>query len=573
MSPAIHRHHYTMMLVLAVSLALLARAVWQPALTHSIDVWGFVLLALAAEALPVELPRGRGTVSVSFPIIFAGAMIFGPAAGIFVGIIGTVQARELTGAVPWQGVLLNRLQLGLAGGLSGVVYATVSRWNGPLAPWLALILGGTTYFVINAGSVALMLSLFYKVPLWSFVRTTMMGAVASYLALIPVTYVMMAAYKSVGFPGLVLFFLPLLVARHSFQMYTEVRRSYDDMVRALADALEARDSYTAGHAERVGQIAMGLGRALGLSEDRLELIGLAGLLHDIGKIAVPDRILNKKNRLTGAERATMRRHPVIGYGIVRHIKFLEDGVKWVRHHHEQWDGTGYPEGLKGEEIPLGARIIAVADSLDAMLSDRPYRMARRLVQAAEELSKNSGTQYDPKIIETFLRLCADRQFVNRTLRQPAPLSPETVERLLAVARESEARAHVAAASAVAEQERPLKRYRVKRVQYVLTRKIKRGSGVKVFGPSAGQPPRQPVPETRPGPKGGGRPGGAGDGAPDPSPGPGAGASKDARSPAKRPPRAKKARDAGAQEGSAPAKAADAAPASVKRRHSRGDGIG
>lgn len=487
MKPRIHRHHYTMMAALGLGWALFAHFTWTPGLLREPEVWGFFALTVLAEALPVELPRGRGTVSVSFPIIFAASIVFGPAVGFFVGSFGTLSLRQLSGVVPWQGVVLNRLQLGLAGGLSGLVFRAVATPGaGAIAPWVALILGGATYFLVNAGSVALMLSLLYRIPLWSFVRTTMLGPMGSYLGLIPITYVMVAAYESVGFLGLALFFLPLLVARHSFQMYNAIRRSYDDMVAALADALEARDAYTAGHAQRVGEIAMGLGRALHLSEDRLELVGLAGLLHDIGKIAVPDRILNKKTALSRAERAVMRRHPLIGHGIVRHIKFLEDGVRWVRHHHEEWDGTGYPDGLVGESIPLGARIISIADSIDAMLSDRPYRMARRLTQAAEELARHSGRQYDPRLVEAFLRLCGDRRFVNETLRQPAPLAPKDVERLIALARESASRAEAAAGAELEPAPPRPKRYRVKRVRYVLTRRIQPGSGVKVFGEPPGE---------------------------------------------------------------------------------------
>jgi ribonuclease P protein subunit RPR2 len=172
-------------------------------------------------------------------------------------------------------------------------------------------------------------------------------------------------------------------------------------VRALSNAVEARDAYTSNHAERVTAYGMEIARALGLSVSDAPDLEFGFLLHDIGKLAIPDSILYKPGRLTQGERALVVQHPVVGAEIVRHIEFLAEPLQVVRHHHERWDGSGYPDGLAGEEIPLSARVFAVADVLDALTSDRPYRSASQLDVAREMIVAESGRHFDPRVIEAF----------------------------------------------------------------------------------------------------------------------------------------------------------------------------
>jgi putative nucleotidyltransferase with HDIG domain len=181
----------------------------------------------------------------------------------------------------------------------------------------------------------------------------------------------------------------------------ELRRSYMATVRALSNAVEARDAYTGKHAERVTAYGLELIKAMGIEIPEEQELEFGFLLHDIGKVAIPDAILYKPSTLTEKERALMAQHPVIGAQIVRGIEFLSDAVKVVRSHHERWDGTGYPDGLAGEEIPLSARVFAVADVLDALTSDRPYRPASTLRVAREMIEAESGTHFDPSIIAVF----------------------------------------------------------------------------------------------------------------------------------------------------------------------------
>jgi HD-GYP domain-containing protein (c-di-GMP phosphodiesterase class II) len=181
----------------------------------------------------------------------------------------------------------------------------------------------------------------------------------------------------------------------------ELRRSYVATVRALSNAVEARDAYTGKHAERVTAYGIALAQATGLNTDMLPELEFGFLLHDVGKVGVPDAILFKPGSLSQDEFALIAQHPVIGSEILRDVDFLGEGKLVVRHHHERWDGTGYPDRLKGDDIPLAARVFAVADALDALTTDRPYRRGTRFSRAREEIRANSGSQFDPDVIDAF----------------------------------------------------------------------------------------------------------------------------------------------------------------------------
>jgi HD-GYP domain-containing protein (c-di-GMP phosphodiesterase class II) len=190
--------------------------------------------------------------------------------------------------------------------------------------------------------------------------------------------------------------------REAQQRELQLRASYEATVRALADAVEARDAYTARHAERVAAYGLEIARACGMDRPADDPdLEFGFLLHDIGKIAISDAILYKPGRLTDDERDDMRRHPVIGEEIVRGIDFLAGARQVVRSHHERWDGTGYPDRLAGEQIPLPARVFAIADTFDALTSDRPYRAAASFREARRVIAAASGTQFDPTVADAF----------------------------------------------------------------------------------------------------------------------------------------------------------------------------
>ncbi len=193
------------------------------------------------------------------------------------------------------------------------------------------------------------------------------------------------------------------IAIENSRLYTDLKKSFYETVGALAEAMEKKDRYTGGHTKRVVQYSTAIAEQLNLGPELLERLRLAGLLHDIGKIGIEDRILKKQAGLEPDERQVMQSHPEVGYDIMSRVEGLRDVIGGMRYHHERWDGKGYPLGLKGEDIPLVARIIAVADAYDAMVSTRPYRKGMDPQVAYDEIVRNSGSQFDPRVVEGFVK--------------------------------------------------------------------------------------------------------------------------------------------------------------------------
>jgi len=195
------------------------------------------------------------------------------------------------------------------------------------------------------------------------------------------------------------------VAQRTNQLRSALKRvemTYDETLQALGAALDLRDNETAGHSERVGRYSLEIAKLLDCSIEEMKQIARGAYIHDIGKIGIPDAILLKPDKLSEQETVIMKAHVRIGYDLVSRISFLAPAAEIVLTHQERYDGTGYPQGLVGKEIPLGARIFAVADTLDAITSDRPYRRARPFSSAREEIERESGKQFDPEIVRAFL---------------------------------------------------------------------------------------------------------------------------------------------------------------------------
>lgn len=188
------------------------------------------------------------------------------------------------------------------------------------------------------------------------------------------------------------------------KLYEDVRKSYLQAIRALANAIEARDNYTAGHTDRVDKLAELIARQIGWNDEQIQMLHMGCALHDIGKIGVPDSILNKAGLLTNDERKKMKQHPRLGVRIIRGHDLLKPSIPYILAHHERYDGTGYPKGLKGEDIPIEGRLLAVADTFDAIVSDRPYRKGASGEVAITELIENKNSQFDPSLVDAFIEV-------------------------------------------------------------------------------------------------------------------------------------------------------------------------
>jgi hypothetical protein len=211
-----------------------------------------------------------------------------------------------------------------------------------------------------------------------------------------------ALWSVVGLFAPVLILIPLFVARWAVAQIVEQQRAYEATVGALCQAVETKDFYTRGHSDRVSRGSVMIAREIGMRGERVEAIRYAGMLHDVGKLGVPTRVLQKNGKLTEAEYAAIQLHPIRGLDIVREIGFLDEALAGIMHHHERIDGRGYPVGLAGDEIPEFARVLAVADAFDSMTSNRSYRGARPVAEAIAELRKWAGTQFDPAFVDAFV---------------------------------------------------------------------------------------------------------------------------------------------------------------------------
>lgn len=224
----------------------------------------------------------------------------------------------------------------------------------------------------------------------------------------------------------VLVLLPLFGARWAYQQYVEQQEAYERTIRTLVQAVETKDYYTRGHSERVATGAVMIAHELGMREDRVSMLRYAGILHDVGKLGVPTRVLQKSARLTAEEYAAVQLHPVRGHEMVRQIDFLGEALAGIMHHHERMDGRGYPMGLRGPHIPEFARVIAVADAFDSMTSTRSYRGARTPAEALDELHRCAGSQFDPEVVAAMAEAVGHVGWCPQRAPAVPPSDPTTV---------------------------------------------------------------------------------------------------------------------------------------------------
>jgi len=284
----------------------------------------------------------------------------------------------------------------------GPVGLSIDSFPDVLLPILA---ADIVHCAVNGGLVAIIVGLHSRVSPLAVFQGTMARSVLPYLAygLLGVCLAVLWDPANVGPTAAVLLLLPLFVARWAYSQYAEEQRAYDRTVRTLMAAVETKDLYTRGHSERVSAASVLVARAIGMREDRVGSLRYAGMLHDVGKLGVPTRVLQKSGGLTEDEFAAIQRHPMQGLEIVREIEFLDEANAGIMHHHERIDGLGYPMGLAGDRIPEFARVIAVADAFDSMTTTRSYRGARTLEAAVAELRRCAGTQFDPAMVEALVR--------------------------------------------------------------------------------------------------------------------------------------------------------------------------
>ncbi len=363
----------------------------------------WVILCLFASAMPVRMPGGF-LVTLSIAPLMAVANLGGPAAAAWVALLGTTELRELRGRIPWYGTLANHAGIVLPAALSGVALSWVRSHSGELSlDFLATVVGLVVNFVTNLLLVSALFSLRTGDPIRTFVFRDSRGFWANLLALAPVAWLMARMFLAAPWAA-VLFALPLYTTRLAYSKFVEMREMFTQTIGALAEAVDKRDPYTSKHSHRVKAIAVDIGRVMRVNDAELEALEWGGLLHDVGKIGVRDAVLLKQDRLTREERMQMNAHPVLGAEIIAPVKKLAPELPIIRHHHEWFNGSGYPDRLIGDEIPKMARILHVADAFEAMTAKRPYRMTPLTTeQALAELRKFAGIQFDPVVVDAFVQ--------------------------------------------------------------------------------------------------------------------------------------------------------------------------
>lgn len=406
-------------------LAILAAAVADVSLHPPGWAW---LLLTAITALTgtyaIKIPGVVVRLSVSEPIVFLATLLFGPAPGT---LTAAVDALVMSLRLPQRlrtphRILFNVGALAITVLPSAYLYFTLAGLDvrapqyGPLASFVGpLYLFALCVFLFNSGLVAAAVSVERGVSAFLVWRSQFLWLSASYLAsaaiaaiLVVFTNTVDLALAGVLLPLVVVSFLAVRTTlgrlddtnRH----LSEVNSLYLSTIETLAMAIDAKDQVTHGHIRRVQRYAVALARALGVTDERqIRAIEAAALLHDMGKLAIPEFILNKPGKLTVREFAVMKTHAAVGADLLSSIHFPYPVVPIVRHHHENWDGSGYPDGIKGSDIPIGARILSVVDCYDALTSDRPYRPAMTADEALDILAQRRGKMYDPLVVDAFVR--------------------------------------------------------------------------------------------------------------------------------------------------------------------------
>jgi hypothetical protein len=365
-----------------------------------------LLLTLALQMFSVRV-YGRGSVSVSAIGILASAFLFDTGTTMVIAALAAI-AQSIRSRSQLYKAVFDVANFAIAGAAASLVFHALDGWRLPAA-----VLAGAVYAVINNGLLCLAMSLAEHLS-WRTIWFERFHWARFHFALFgPLALAATIAYEQIGTAGLVAFTLPPALMILSVRQYLErtgaaveeireanlsLRRAHKDTIAALSRSMEAKDLYTGGHTERVAAVSVGIARRLGFRDEELEAIEIGALLHDIGKIGIPENILRKPGKLTEDEWELIKRHPVISDYILSELDLHPFVRQCARSSHERIDGAGYPDGLSGETIPLPARIVLVADALDALTSTRPYRAARPMLGALAEIRAHTGTQFCPNVV-------------------------------------------------------------------------------------------------------------------------------------------------------------------------------
>jgi putative nucleotidyltransferase with HDIG domain len=371
----------------------------------------WTILSIIVESLLIPMPNNTIGVSVGYAVNIATVIVGGPLLATSASALGLLfRTPKVSGRgyihtlnLPLYKTIFNLSQSIIVTSMISLIYTLAGGDIGQfsLLPTILILVLGV---IFNTFIISGFLSVFNNQSFIKVWLSNIKGIFPSAIAVGTLGIIVALAFIGYGYGAVILFFGPLLLARYSFKLYIEMRNLYLSTIQALNKSLEAKDPYTSGHAARVEKFAVELAEAYNLPFESIQNIKTAAILHDIGKIGINDSILNKASRLTMEEYQEIMRHPSIGAEIISKVDFLKHITGIIKHHHERYDGKGYPDGLLGEQIPIEACVLVIADSYDAMTTDRPYRKALTKEEAIEEIRRNAGTQFHPALAEKFIAL-------------------------------------------------------------------------------------------------------------------------------------------------------------------------
>jgi len=433
-SPVAHRHVRVLEFVAAIALAAAALGgfvlgdLLHVVERHPTEFVAFLVLSVGLQLLAISV-HGRGTDAASTVGIVAAGLALGPAAAVAAALAAAVTHYIRRRGKAYRAVF-DCADFAISAAASTYVFIGLHGGSSVAAGFAAAFAAGVVFKAINVGLLCMAMSIEEGVPLRRVWAERFEWAVPHYVTFGPLAYAAALAYERMGLLGLGTFAVPPLLLGLTIRLYLErtresveevrsvnealvarserVHRTYLSTIAALSSAIEAKDDYGGGHTERVRALSVELARSLGFSDTDLEAIEVGALLHDIGKIGVPERILNKPGPLSEEEWLEMKRHPVTSDYILAGVELHPYVRQIVRSSHERIDGRGYPDGLSGDDVPLPARIVLVADAFDALATDRPYRRGRSIPEALDELRAHAGTQFCPTVIAALESLWAER---------------------------------------------------------------------------------------------------------------------------------------------------------------------
>lgn len=429
---------YSSILVGLVALAL-ALSQWR---NQDLLKFAFYLLFVALSSqMKVTMPGVNGTMSVNFLFTLLAVTLLDPAQSVLVSITGALTQLlwKSKSKLKRIHVMFNAASSTISCGIAYLVFHSTALRGLNSTFTLMVFWTSVTFFIVNTSMVAIVAAMSIEKPVWKFWKDNYFWTAPQYLFGALLTWLVHIIENLAGWEISVLVFPAVFLVERSYRFYldrlgqeqahvVQIADLHLRTIKSLALAINAKDVTTHGHLRRVEVFTQEIGKELNVGEAIMQALQAAALLHDIGKLAVPEYIISKPGKLTLEEFEKMKIHPVVGAEILDSVKFPYPVVPIVRHHHEKWDGTGYPDGMKGEEIPIGARILTAVDCLDAMASDRQYRRAISLDAAIEIIVSESGKTFDPKVVEVLRRRYKELEALAREL-SAGEESPSIVEKV------------------------------------------------------------------------------------------------------------------------------------------------